>query len=248
MTILKAKFYNLDNYRDAGQVKKEIKALLASEPHVLGLCECVGNVIPGLDGWKLIRDTSRPGRENLAAYVRKNVPYAEVRWWDLEETWTKTAEGATGQHWPRSWLEFRLGEGKGVQTIIGHQPPKGTDNVKASQQEGIDLLVRRMAPWKRDDWEEKSEEEQANNLACPRLALADYNRKAGEDGPGPSQLASKIDGWTAGSQIDLGVWRGEEASLQDWWYDDSPAGCQLQSDHSDAFACTLRCEERWIAS
>ena len=243
-TTLITKLYNLDNYRGA-VTANEIRALLEGGPHLLGLCECAGNSLPGVGGYKLIRDTSRPGRENIAAYVSIDVvaPLEDVRWHDCEETWTKTNPGATGQHWPRSWLEFRL---NGMQIIVGHQPPKGTDNVKASQQEGIDLLVRRMAPWTRDDWAEKTDEQKDKAYALPRVALADYNRGPNEDGPGPRQLVNKIDGWQLGQQIDAAVCRGGDCSPKDAKYVHEVKGVTLGSDHHDALIARVLLEAGWL--
>lgn len=239
-----AKFYNLDNYRAADQVKREIRALLDGGPDLLALCECIGNVVPGVDGYKLIRDTSRPGRENIALYVAKDLPVDDVAWYDCDETWTKTAEGATGQHWPRSWLDLRLCD---VQLIVGHQPPKGTDNVKASQQEGIDLVRRRMAVWERDDWDDKTDEQQAKQMCRPRIALADWNRGPDEDGPGPKQLRNAIEGYQLGQQIDAAVCRGDECWTVDAKYVHAPNGVELESDHHDALIARFDVAERWWA-
>ena len=230
-------FYNLDNNRPNDQMAKEVRALLEWRPAVLGVCEANGYDLPGVEDYRLIRDTSKPGRANLAAWVKTNLEVSDVKWLDCEETWTKTNPGATGQHWPRSILELRAGR---LKVWVAHQPPKGTDNVKASQQEGIDKLTARMAPWTRDDWEGKSEEEKQDQKRQARVILWDANRGPNEDGPGPKQLCNRMDGWSCGSKIDLASWRGGEVeAARDPAYPSSAAGVQLKSDHGHAFTCEL---------
>jgi hypothetical protein len=241
MTTLIAKFYNIQVSRDNGVVAKEIRALLGSGPHVLGLCEATGYNLPGVDGYKLIRDTSTKSRANIAAYVRTDTKTSEKKWHDLKETWTRTQH--PGTHEPRSWLEFRL---EGCQVIVGHQPPKGTDNVKQSQQEGIDLLTGRMAPWLRDDWDDKPQDEKDDAKACPRISLADFNRRSDETGPGPAQLASNVDGHCMGAQIDLAVCRGKDCQTKDVCYVTAPQGVKLKGDHDDALVVKLTVKDRWL--
>lgn len=222
---LVAKFYNLRVGRPQVQVAREVVALLRYRPAVLGLCEAVGYDLPRLDGYRLTRDTSTPARANIAAYVAVDLARRE-QWHDCRETWSRTEH--PGTHPPRSWLEVRVG---GCQFLIGHQPPKGTDNTLRAQQEGIALCEGRMAPWLRDGWEERTEREKAAAKECPRVALADWNRGPQERGPGPKALADSIGGWPAGRFIDAAVARGRDLSLREASYQDTCASVPLRSDH-----------------
>ena len=78
----------------------------------------------------MIRDRSKPGRENVTAYVHDGLEVSDVQWHDLDVTWSNTQR--PGTHWPRSILEFRAGP---LRVFVAHAPPKGTDNVTASQKE-----------------------------------------------------------------------------------------------------------------
>lgn len=230
-------FYNLDNNRPNETMSREVKALLGERPAVLGLCEANGYDLPGAPDYTLIRNTSKPGRANLAAYVKSNLTVSDIKWLDCEETWTKTNPGATGQHWPRSILEFRAGR---LKAWVAHQPPKGTDNTKAAQKEGIDKLTARMAPWTREDWSDKTDAEKADAKDQARVLLWDANRKPTESGPGPKSLCANIDGWHSGEKIDLACWRGGETKNgKDIRYFNSAGGVKLCSDHGHAFGFTL---------
>ena len=67
--------------------------------------------------------------------------------------------------------------------------------------------------------------------------LWDANRKPGEDGPGPTMLAGRIDGSTIGGKIDGAVARKGTGSNVS--YPDTVAGVRLESDHGHAFRCQL---------
>lgn len=230
-------FYNLDNNRAQDQMAKEVKALLADRPAILGLCEALGYDLPAAEDYRLVRDTSTKSRANIAAYVKTNLEFSDKQWHDLKETWSRTNPGATGQHEPRSILEFRAGR---LKVWIAHQAPKGTDNTQAAQKEGIDKLTARMAPWTRDDWEDKTQEEKSEAKAQARFVLWDANRKPNEDGPGPFSLSANIDGFIAGVQIDNAVYRGGEVkAAKDSRYAHTVNGVELCSDHHDAFLFTL---------
>lgn len=240
-TRLVAKFYNVQVARDPAQVAKELNALLASGPEVLGLCETTGYKLPAVKGYKLFRDTSTRSRANVAAYVRATVKTSSAHWHDCAETWDRTEH--PGTHEPRSWLEFRL---DGCQVMVGHQPPKGTSNTHAAQAEGIDLGTARMAPWTGTRWDRKPPEEKTTAKARPRLSLADWNRRPTEAGPGPGQLARRIQGWTMGAKIDGAVARGDATPLGTK-YVDCPQGVPLKSDHRDALVVRLSVAKKWLA-
>lgn len=238
---LVAKFYNLRVGRPQVQVAREVSALLRYRPTVLGLCEATGYDLPRLDGYRLTRDTSSRSRANIAAYVAVDLARSEV-WHDLNQTWSRT-EGP-GTHEARSWLEVRVG---GCQFLIGHQPPKGTNNTLTAQAEGIALCDGRMAPWHRSDWPDRTNAEKVSARACPRVALADWNRFPQEKGPGPQSLAEQVKGWVAGRFIDGAVARGNDLRLRDAEYQDTCAGVPLRSDHPwGAFVLKVDVAGAWL--
>ena len=229
-------FYNIGpaGDRDAPDLaaRREVKALLHDKPAVLGLSEAIGWNLPQVPGYRLTRNLGRPGRANIAAYVRTDlkVPQWRIRWHDMRQTWGRTEHD--GEHPPRSWLEMYI---EGVQVIVGHQPPKFTDNVELSQQEGINLLRTRMSPWTRPTW--AGVVGKKHELARPRVVLADFNRGPHEDGPGPKALAERIGGEVVGDRIDAAVVRnGKPVGV---CYVGQPAGVRLGSDHPEAFSFTL---------
>lgn len=229
-------FYNVDNGRAVAQVAKEIRALLDPRPAILGLCE-TNMDLPGVDGYRLLRDRSKPGRENVSAYVKTNLAVSDEKWLDLTQTWTRTNPGASGQHPPRSILEFRAGR---LMVWVAHAPPKGTDNVKASQGEHVDKLVARMAPWTRDDWASRTDADKQAAKAQARVILWDANRKPGEGDNGPDTLGRRADAKHTGSKIDLSTWRGGDVKgASTPTYFSSVAGVHLESDHGHAFRFTL---------
>ena len=228
-------FYNIDNGRPPDQVAKELRALLGARPAILGLCETTNIKLPGVDDYRLLRDTSKPGRDNIAAYVKASLEVSDVKWWDMKQTWSRTEY--EGTHPPRSILEFRAGR---LRVWVAHQPPKGTDNTKAAQQESIDKLEARMAPWTRDDWSTRTSADKKAAKAQPRVLLWDANRKPDEDGPGPKMLGQRIDGGTAGHRIDCSTGRGGDVeTVSNVRYVDKIGGVTLRSDHGSAFLFDL---------
>ena len=226
--------YNLDNSRPNDQMVKEVRAIAKFGDHVMCYCEAVDYDMPGIDGYVMFdRDKSKPGRENIVTYVRADLPIDKDRsqWHDLKETWTRTNPGASGQHWPRSIQEVVIGQ---MQLLNLHNPPKGTDNVHDSQQESIDKLAKRMSP-NPDD---------SNSKERPRIAVGDYNRKPQEDGPGPGQLASRIDGYSTGDKIDCAVRR--KMGLQWVKYLTTPNGVELKGDHHHMMRMMVRLDGAWL--
>lgn len=224
-------FYNLRVGRDGDQVARELRALLAAKPLVLGLCEGVGYDLRAVAGYELVRDRSNKSRANVAAYVAAGHLH-NVRWFDMRETWKRTEH--EGIHEPRSWIDLTVGD---AQVLVGHQPPKFTNNVDKSQGEGIDFLTRRMAPWTRETWSRRSAKGQKVALLRPRVVLMDANRRHNETGPGPAELARRIDGWVVGRAIDLAVVR--RALATDIEYVTHPNGVVLKSDHPHALTFKL---------
>lgn len=202
-------FYNVDNGRPPGQVADELEAILDLKPFVFGMVECVGNRIPHVPGFELLRDTSTRSRTNIGAYVRADADVSHVHWTDLRGTWPRPDN--PGTHEPRSILSFRADE---LHAVIAHQPPKNARPVIPLQEEGIDALIRIVAPWHRDRdrWQKRPRRDQIRALERPRVVLADCNRRASEKGPGPTVLANRVDGHVASDRIDTAIGRAGKFS------------------------------------
>lgn len=236
--------YNGDNYRAAGELARELIAAAAElRPRRIVVVEAIGNELPELRGYWLLHDKSRPGRENLAVYVRKVAGRRRprVRWIDLAQTWTKTNPGAHGQHWPRSIMVVA----GMVQLIVWHAPPKGTDNTLKAQQEGLDAIVRLVEPWERAGagmvW--PLVRVKAAQLR-PRVIAGDWNRAPAEDGPGPGRLIRLYGFTAAGAGIDLALVRGG-VRIASWRYVEAVNGVPLRSDHRRALVATLSLWKRF---
>lgn len=228
-------FYNLDNNRDDDVVRDELLAAADRGYALLGLVETIGNRLIDLKGYERISDNTTRSRQNIAAYVRKDLPITKVDWHDCTFRWPRT-EGP-GIHEPRSWLLLEAGQ-RETQVLIGHQPPRYVDGAVAGQQEGIEVCERYMAPWTRERWSSRLSKHQRAARKKPRLALADWNRRSGEPGPGPDVLAQRIGGKVAGDGIDAMVSRNVE--VLDWRYVRQVAGVALRSDHKRAFEVVVR--------
>lgn len=235
-------FYNLEVSRPVEQVALEIRVLLGDRPAVLGLCEATGYKLPEIAGYRLLRDIATKSRANIAAYVRDDLPLRLVRWHDLEQTWSRTQHA--GIHEPRSFLEFLVGR---VQVIVGHQGPRFTDNTPAVQAEGVDLVVRRMAPWLTAGWSRRSEASRAAAKQRPRVLIWDGNRTARDpDGVGPATVAHRIVGWVIGSSIDNAVVCGDVKTAGPAEYRSEVRSVRLKSDHKRALFFTLTIPARWL--
>lgn len=227
-------FYNLDNNRDDGVVREELLAAADRGYALLGLCETIGNRLVDLKGYERISDNTTRSRQNIAAYVRKDLPITNVDWHDCSFRWPRT-EGP-GIHEPRSWLLLEVGQ-RETQVLIGHQPSRYVDGALAGQQEGIDVCERYMAPWTRQGWTSRLGKHQRAARKKPRLALADWNRRSGESGPGPDALARAIRGRVDGGGIDAMVSRNVD--VRDWRYVQRIGDVRLHSDHKHAFEAVV---------
>lgn len=226
-------FYNLQVSRPLSRIKMEIDALLSKDPLVLGLCEAMGYDLPDRPGYDLVRDRTTRSRANIAAYVRKG-KLDSHKWYDLKQTWKRTEH--PGTHEPRSWLEMNV---DGDQTLVGHQPPQGTNNTIDAQREGIDFLIDRMAPWTRSNWQDRTQQAKDRARERRRLVMADMNRRAGTPGPGPTTLANEIRGSVTGARIDCMVERQFDVNYHN--YVTQVGNVILRSDHKHALI--VRTEE-----
>jgi hypothetical protein len=227
-------FYNVGPFGENGRrdniLRAELHAIASTGPKVIGLCETVGwGSLPNLVGYRKVRNRETAGRSNIAAYVRADLDFGDgddVRWHDLNVTWARTEH--PGQHDPRSLLELNI---EGDQWLIGHHPPITRNNdTGPARDEHLDLLARRMAPWTRPDWDERTADDKANARKRLRVLLWDPNG-AGQ------QLATRIGGWSEGSSIEGGVVRGGhfvKARKQG-----SVGGVRMGSDHHGAFLATV---------
>jgi hypothetical protein len=217
MTI--AWFYNLQVGRLPAVVNHELEAMLSEAPLIVCGAEAVGYHLAQRHGYTLIRDRSREGRANLFAYLRDTpaYPLGKPRWTDQHQTWTRTQH--PGRHAPRSLLHVRVGP---LQLVVGHAPPRGTDNTVVAQQEYASAILNVMSRGTRQ-WARTR----------PRLALADWNRRPGELGPGPTWVASRLGGSVWGDTIDCAVSRHLEVKGSQLV--SNVQGVPLGSDHRHAF-------------
>lgn len=234
------RFYNLESWRGR-DVVPEIRALLEDRPLLLGLCECLGNRLPEVPGYRLIRDGSRKSRANIAAYVRDDVPLEGIEWIDLSGTWPRTQ--GPGVHEARSYLLLTLGR---MHVVVWHQPPKNARNAWTLQLEGINRVVARLAPWRRRPWRKaRSRVRVLLSKLRPRLVIGDANRRKGENGPGPDMLATQLGGETYGPWIDCLVAGGQVEVLREnkrGRVDGQP----LDSDHRGAVEYVVKVPRWWL--
>lgn len=132
--------YNLGAGRRLFRVVAEVLAiLLRLRPRSLVLLEAIGYRLPRrVPGYQLVRDVSRPGRANIAVYVRKGL-LQHRRWVDLQLTWDRTE--TDGTHPARSILRLRLND---EILLAAHAPPKtreGEGSSVPARREHADVLV-----------------------------------------------------------------------------------------------------------
>lgn len=217
--------------RGSTRLGRELDAMVDDKPVLLGLVETVGYAMPSLRGYNRLRDSSTSGRANVTVYVRKDHEVTRSTWHDMHQTWPRTEH--PGQHPARAWLEVRI---NGAQFLFGHQPPKlpprsgGEPITRRCQQEGVDFLTERTAPWTREGWARRSASQQRHAQTRPRIVLADWNRGPHEDGPGQKAYAEKLGGMVTGTRIDAMVSRG--VSVLSARYDSTFDGIHLGSDHT----------------
>lgn len=223
-------FYNLDNGRPRKVVNGEVGAILTTWPAALAGVEAVGMDFDDFDGYREVRDRSTTSRANVAAWIREDYWAGVEQWDDLRTSWPRTEYD--GRHEPRSFLRTQVGR---VPLWVAHQPPKGLEGrlTLQGQQEGVDVLADAMTPPRRP-WPQKQ----------PRVVLWDPNRFPGETGPGPDELAKRINGQVVGRRLDGAVIRGA-GQPSDVEYPEVVCGVQLRSDHGHAFRFTLTVPARW---
>lgn len=240
-------FYNVgpigENGRGPGVLETELKALAGTGAKVIGACETIGwGDLPDLRNYDKIRSRKKDGRANVAAWIHQSLDFRpqDVRWHDLETQWQRTEH--PGMHAARSFLEVVI---DGGQWFFGHQPPRGIKDIHGNwatdeaQQEGVNLLARRMQPENRDGWAARTQASKKKALNRLRLVLWDPNRDphAPVVEPGPNQLAHRIGGWAAGTPIEGGVIRGGQFTKPR--KQAVVTGVHLGSDHHGAFLATV---------
>lgn len=236
------RFYNLDNYRGRETVD-EIRALLEDRPLLLGVCEVHGNELPRLTGYTLVRDRSTRSRANIAAYVRHDVPLEGIDWLDLHGTWPRTNPGAAGIHEARSYLLLTLGR---VPVVIWHQPPKNAHESWRLQWEGVNAVVRVVAPWRVKAWrQDRTRVRRRLTKLRPWLVLGDGNRRKGETGPGPDALADMAGGEVYGPWVDQ-LTAGGQVKVTDARKFGRIDGEPLDSDHKGAVSYQVAIPTWWL--
>lgn len=127
-------FENLGPTDRPAQIEAELRAQANDlrrdpdrrQPKVIGVCEAIGKRLPHLARYGApIRDTSPPGRANLALYVLDRLE-SDWSWIDLHETWPRTEH--PGTHPPRSLLVAQVDDWR---VIVGHAPPLGRGTADA---------------------------------------------------------------------------------------------------------------------
>lgn len=207
-------FYNLQVSRNPNTVQDEVDALLTTAPLVAVFCEAIGYHLE-TPGYRQLRRGRRRSRRNIIVAVRRDRRIWARRWLDLEATWGRTQH--PGRHEPRS---FPYARAWGVKWLGVHQGPQWTDNTMAVQFEGIDRLTNAMRGWR------------------PAVALGDFNRRPGEEGPGPDLLAKRVGGKVVGNRIDCAVVKGLEVVGHQ--YMTQIDGVPLRSDHRHALLIKVR--------
>ncbi|WP_228941856.1 hypothetical protein [Nocardioides sp. Leaf374] len=234
-------FYNLDNHRADDQVARELRAIASTRPATIDLVECVGNRLPDLPGYRLLRNTGgkrRRERANVAAYVRDDLPAAGPSWIDLHRTWPRTH--GPGTHEARSFMLYRLGR---IGRLVWHQPPRNARGWEGLQQEGLDAVAEVMRPRV-----EGGRARRALSRLRPRMATGDTNSVTGDAGPNPDVLARRIGGKVHnGHRIDNVVVRGAIKVL-DTDVVHTVAGVRLRSDHKHALRIRWRVRAIWLTT
>lgn len=236
------RFYNLDNYRGR-ETGPEIRALLEDRPLLLGLCEVHGNRLPDVKGYRIVRDRSNRSRANIVTYVRDDVPLEGIDWLDLVGTWPRTNPGAVGVHEARSYLVLTLGR---MPVIIWHQPPKNARDAWTLQWEGVNAVVRLVAPWRRESWNRKRDVVRRRLAKLrPWMVLGDGNRRTGETGPGPDSVASIADGAVYGPWVDQ-LTAGGQLEVTGMRKLPRVDGEPLDSDHKGAISYMVEIPTWWL--
>ncbi len=241
-------FYNLDNSRPDAQVSKELHAFAASNPDIIGICEAIGNRLPPLPGYQLIKSDDNSGsarsrsRKNNAAYVKKGIKVSRVGWIDCYKTWPRT-QGKGGIHEARSYLKFRA---DGVVIIVAHQPqrPLGDDKLRAAlfaaRAEGMGKLAAAMS------FKKGVAPRAVFSQLRPRILMSDFNARVGEP-QGPHILAKAIGGVVYnGDRIDNFVVRGGVKLVGKVDVFSSIKGVKLESDHHHAIRATFKTSKFWL--
>lgn len=256
-------FYNIGPFHEAGRdeadLERELHGMTRSRPEVvgIGLCETAGwGGLPTLPGfYPPIRDRSTQGRANVSAYLSRGLRFepGSERWHDRKIQWERTEHDSANEsrdnHPARSDLEVVASD---VQFGFAHQPPAGIRSIRPphdwitdeAQQEGIDLWTARMAPWTREDWDERSPESKREAKQRLRMLFWDPNRDphAPLSEPGPHMLAHRIGGHQEGTSIEGCVVRGGHPYRPR--KQRQVGGVKMGSDHKGAFLTTVVKEVR----
>lgn len=207
-------FMNQDNARRDLITERELRGVIDEyDPEHFKIVENIGNSQPSLAGRSLMRNTELklPGtqtksRANTIAYVRRDQNPRKMFFTQMSMTWPRTAKKATGRHEARAYMTYR--SGLGIQDILAHQASRYVQGADEIQWEQIRSLAKRMAPWTTERWESMSPQRKAKEITRPRKLDWDANRRVGERGPGPDELAKMVGGKVyGGTRIDSRVAR-----------------------------------------
>lgn len=186
----------------------DINAILHTRPALALGCESdkKGPLPPAPKDYVKIRDTSRPGRSNIFAYVHDPHGKMEWHWSDCTTEFPRAEHPNLGPHPARSILRFPF---QGQQIVVAHKPPLWRGAGPARWEH--DNRVRRMMnPDKNPD--------------RAHLLFWDCNGVKGAQ-----TLAHRVDGWLVGDRIDNAVVR--KVNVVEQGYREGVNGHQFATDH-----------------
>lgn len=208
-----------------GSASRDLGGLLHGyRPRAAVACEVVGDKLQPQPGYRMVRDTSRPGRANLVAFIREDCDLRRSWWIDHRTTWTRTS--GTGTHPARSSMVLGIGS---LQLLGAHNVPLGADRSHDGQLEIVHALQLVMAPWKRPRIRDHAPELGVQAMKDrPRVLLWDDNAPGGT-GLGSDYLGPRVPAWRHGEHLDNALQRN--LVIQDTEYVTHAGGVQLATDH-----------------
>lgn len=211
-----------------GSASRDLGGLLREyRPRAAIACEVIGDKLQPHPGYTMVRDTSRAGRANMAAYVREDCELRRTWWIDHSTRWHRTEHHRDQLHPARSTMVLGVGQ---LQLLGAHNVPLGTDATHEGQLELIHALELIMAPWRRPRIRDAAPELSVQLMReRPRALLWDDNAPTGSTGLGGDYLAPRIGGQRHGDAVDSLVERQLRVDRVE--YVTHAGGVELATDH-----------------
>lgn len=229
-TRLPVIFYNLHVGRSHVTVARELAALATGKPAFIACVEAVNYDLPHLPGYRLVRDQTNPGRDNVACYVRDDITIVRTHWRDLHQTWFK--QRGHGQHPARSILVLRLNAGGTLfRLVVLHIPPRQPGVVKGNH--------AALAAQQASQAESFTAAQQILGRAnIPALAVGDWNCSVPRE---LEPIAKAVSGEVVGNRIDAAIVKGCTATRVRYVTHAGLPGqvLPLESDHKHALSFVL---------